>query len=148
MKEFEKLGIIGPILKSLEEQKFEKPSEIQEKAIPVILKGKDVIAGSATGSGKTLAFGSGIIQNTKKGDGIKALILTPTRELAEQVANALKKFSKYNPLNITPIYGGVSISPQMDDLRKADIVVGTPGRILDHLERRTIFMFYHQLHPK
>ncbi|MDP7180145.1 MAG: DEAD/DEAH box helicase [Candidatus Woesearchaeota archaeon] len=138
MKEFEKLGIIGPILKSLEEQKFEKPSEIQEKAIPVILKGKDVIAGSATGSGKTLAFGSGIIQNTKKGDGIKALILTPTRELAEQVANALKKFSKYNPLNITPIYGGVSISPQMDDLRKADIVVGTPGRILDHLERRTL----------
>ena len=138
MNEFKRLGIIEPILKSLEEQKFEKPSEIQEKAIPIILKDKDVIAGSATGSGKTLAFGSGIIQNAKKGEGIQALILTPTRELAEQVATALKKFSKYNPLNITAIYGGVSISPQMDDLRKADIVVGTPGRILDHLERRTL----------
>jgi len=92
MERFRKLGIIEPIVKTIEEQRFEKPSEIQEKAIPLILAGKDVIAGSATGSGKTLVFCAQIIQNSEKGKGIQALILTPTRELAEQVAKALKKF--------------------------------------------------------
>ncbi|MBW2999383.1 DEAD/DEAH box helicase, partial [Candidatus Woesearchaeota archaeon] len=98
----------------------------------------DVIGGSATGSGKTLVFAAGIIQHTEKGKGIQALILTPTRELAGQVAKAMKNFSKYKPMNISVIYGGVSIEPQMQQLQKADIVVGTPGRILDHLQRQTI----------
>ena len=138
MERFRKLGIIEPIVKTIEEQRFEKPSEIQEKAIPLILAGKDVIAGSATGSGKTLVFGAQIIQNSEIGRGIQALILTPTRELAEQVAKALKKFSKYKPLGITAVYGGLSINPKISELRDADVVVGTPGRILDHLERRTI----------
>ncbi|MDP6548052.1 MAG: DEAD/DEAH box helicase [Candidatus Woesearchaeota archaeon] len=138
MEDFRKLGISKPILRAIEEEKFDEPSEIQEKSIPLILAGKDVIAGSATGSGKTLAFGSRIIQNSEKGAGIQALVLTPTRELAEQVSKALKKFSKYHPIRVISIYGGVSINPQISGLRHADIVVGTPGRILDHMERRTI----------
>ncbi|MBW2982419.1 DEAD/DEAH box helicase [Candidatus Woesearchaeota archaeon] len=138
MKEFEKLGISVPILRTIEEESFEKPSEIQEKTIPLVLQGRDIIAGSATGSGKTLAFGSGIVQNSVKGKGIQAVVLTPTRELAEQVAKSLIKFSKYLHLNIVPIYGGVSINPQIDKLRDADVVVATPGRMLDHLQRRTM----------
>lgn len=136
MNKFKQLGIIEPILKTLVE--FEKPTEIQEKTIPLVLKGKDVIAGSATGSGKTLAFGSGIIQNSEKGRGIQALILTPTRELAIQIAKAIRQFSKFKPLTIATIYGGVAIGPQMDKLKIADVVVGTPGRVLDHIGRRTI----------
>jgi ATP-dependent RNA helicase DeaD len=138
MDNFRKLGISEPILKSIKDEMFENPSDIQEKSIPLILKGRDVIAGSATGSGKTLAFACGIIENSEKGKGIQALILTPTRELAEQVAQSLKTFSKYRPLGIIAVYGGVGINPQITGLRKADVVVGTPGRILDHIERKTI----------
>lgn len=138
MERFRKLGITPHIIRVIEEEKFEKPSEIQEKSIPLVIEGKDVIAGSATGSGKTLVFGSGIIHNTERGKGIQALILTPTRELAEQVSKALKKFSKYKILNIVAVYGGISINPQINELRRADVVVGTPGRLLDHIEHRTI----------
>lgn len=138
MDKFKALGISGPILKSLNEQRFETPSEIQEKAIPLILTGRDIIAGSATGSGKTLAFASGILEYCEKGKGIQALILTPTRELAEQVANAFRTFSKYRPLKIVSVYGGVGINPQIKGLKTADVVVGTPGRILDHIGRDTI----------
>ena len=135
MNEFKQLGISDFILKSLP---FEHPTDIQKKAIPAVLDGKDIIAGSATGSGKTLAFSVGIIQHAKKGAGIQALILTPTRELAEQVATAIKEFSKHQPLGVTAIYGGVSINPQINQLQRVEIVVGTPGRILDHIDRNTI----------
>ncbi|MBT3297879.1 DEAD/DEAH box helicase [archaeon] len=138
MNKFEKLGIEGPLLERIKEETFDTPTEVQEKSIPLILEGKDIIAGSATGSGKTLAFSAGIIQNSRKGRGIQAIVLTPTRELAEQVKDAMKHFSKYKQLMITAIYGGVSISPQMDLLRKTDVVVGTPGRVLDHLSRGTL----------
>jgi len=138
MKEFKELGVSEPILKTLKEQNIETPTEIQEKAIPLVLEGKDIIAGSATGSGKTLVFGCSIIQHTEQNKGIQALVLTPTRELAEQVKRALIKFSKQSPLKIIDIYGGVSINPQIDNLRYAEVVVGTPGRILDHMERGTI----------
>lgn len=138
MESFRKLGIIEPILKSIKEQRFEEPSEIQEKSIPSVIKGYDVLAESATGSGKTLAFASGIIQNANKGAGIQALILTPTRELADQVAQSFRTFSKYMPLRIVDIYGGVSIEPQIRALNTADIVIGTPGRMLDHIQRGTI----------
>ncbi len=138
MDEFRKLGISEPILKAIRDEGFENPTEIQAKSIPVVIEGKDVIAESATGSGKTLAFGCAIIQNCEKRKGIQALIMTPTRELAEQVSESLKKFSKYSPLRIVPVYGGVSISPQIEQLRSADVVVGTPGRLLDHIERNTI----------
>jgi len=138
MTKFSKLGLNEPLLKAIEEQKIDTPTEIQEKTIPLILKGKDVIGGSSTGSGKTLAFGAGIIQNSKTGSGVKALILTPTRELAEQIKTSLKKFSKYSPLNIVAVYGGVSINPQIKLLRTADVVVSTPGRTLDHLQQGTL----------
>ncbi|MDO8517458.1 MAG: DEAD/DEAH box helicase [Nanoarchaeota archaeon] len=138
MENFRKLGLIEPILNSLQEQNFKEPSEIQEKTIPLILEGKDIIAGAATGSGKTLAFASGIIKNSEKGKGIQAIVLTPTRELAEQVAISLQRFSKDKQLNIVPIYGGVSMEYQLRKLTNADVIVATPGRMLDHLARRTI----------
>ncbi len=135
---FKELGIIEPILKSIEDQHFDEPTEIQEKAIPLILGNKDVIGSSKTGSGKTLIFGCRIIQKSERGKGIQALILVPTRELAQQVTKSLISFSKYKELNIITVYGGVSINPQIDQLRNTDIVIGTPGRILDHLSRHTI----------
>lgn len=138
MEKFKKLKLSEGILRAIKEAKFEAPSEIQEKTIPLVLEGRDLIGSSATGSGKTLAFGAGIIEKIKKGHGIQALILTPTRELAEQVTNHLKMFSKYYELSIKEVYGGVSISPQIQALERADVVVGTPGRILDHLKRRTL----------
>ncbi len=138
MKKFKKLGISDSILESIQEHEFEKPSEIQKKAIPLILEGKDVIAGSATGSGKTLAFATGIIQKVEQKKGLQALVIVPTRELAEQVSQVLNKFSKYKELKIISVYGGVSINPQITDLRTAEVVIGTPGRLLDHINRKTI----------
>jgi ATP-dependent RNA helicase DeaD len=137
MKSFEELGISTAILQAIGDLGFSEPTEIQRESIPLILAGQDVFGGSATGSGKTLAFGCGIIQNAVKGGGVQALILTPTRELCEQVAKAMQSFAKYNHLNVTAIYGGVGINPQMHELEHSEVVVGTPGRILDHLQRRT-----------
>lgn len=138
MECFRELGIVTPILRAIEDAEFEKPTEIQKKSIPLILAGKDVIAGAATGSGKTLAFASGIIRDSERGAGIQALVLTPTRELAQQVTTALSYFSRYKPLKYVAVFGGVSINPQIEKLRTADVVIGTPGRILDHIGRRTI----------
>lgn len=138
MEKFKQLNIEKSILQALQEEGFETPTEIQEKSIPSAIAGKDLLAGSSTGSGKTLAFGAGIIQNSTKGEGIQALILTPTRELAQQVKDALKKFSKHKPLTISAVYGGMPIDRQFRRLRIADIVVGTPGRVLDHIKRKTI----------
>ncbi|MBU0957410.1 MAG: DEAD/DEAH box helicase [Nanoarchaeota archaeon] len=138
MDKFKKLGLSEPILKAIEDMKFEEPSDIQTQAIPLVLAGKDVIGGSSTGSGKTLAFSAPIIDNLKRGKGVQALILTPTRELAQQVAQETERFAKYNPLKITTVYGGVGIEPQISKLKTADVVVGTPGRILDHMQRNTI----------
>ncbi|MCK5449882.1 DEAD/DEAH box helicase [Candidatus Pacearchaeota archaeon] len=125
-------------MKTISAKKFKKPSEVQEKAIPLILEGKDVIAGSATGSGKTLAFSSGIVKYTEKGTGVRGLILTPTRELAEQVAGAMSELSYYKGLEVVPIYGGMSMNNQIKKLTYADVVVATPGRLLDHLQRNSV----------
>lgn len=138
MEKFRKLGMSESLIKVLHELKFTEPSEIQEKAIPLVLEGKDVIGGSATGSGKTLVFAASIIDKIKTGKGVQALILEPTRELAEQVNKSLNHFSRYKSLKIIPIYGGVSIEPQLRQLETADVVIGTPGRILDHLKRDTL----------
>ncbi len=138
MEKFRELGLSEPILKVIAKQGFEEPTEIQVKSIPLVLEGKDVVAESATGSGKTLAFSAGILQSTMPTKGIQALILSPTRELAHQIADEIVKFSKNRTLRIALIYGGVSINPQISALRKADIVVATPGRLLDHLGRGTI----------
>ena len=138
MKTFTELGLSREFVSLLERDKITIPSEIQEKTIPLVLAGKDIIGGSATGSGKTLAFASGIVENLEKNGKVQALILTPTRELAEQVAGAIAKFSKHKRLKVLPIYGGVDIRNQMRLLKNADVVVGTPGRILDHLNRKTL----------
>ncbi|MBM3247339.1 DEAD/DEAH box helicase [Candidatus Pacearchaeota archaeon] len=138
MEKFKQLGVTEVLLDSLRDLKIEEPTEIQEKAIPLVLGGKDIIAGSATGSGKTLAFGASIVMNCAPGAGLQSLVLVPTRELAEQVAKSLHQFSKYKKLEIAAVYGGVSINPQFRDIDRADVVVGTPGRILDHIERRSI----------
>ena len=138
MKDFENLGLSGPLLELIRKAGFTEPSEIQEKTIPLVLNGKDVIGNSATGSGKTLAFGAGIIEKIDSEKGLQSLILTPTRELAEQIGTVLKKFSGYKKLRVSIVYGGVNIGHQIKELQNAEIVVGTPGRILDHLERGTI----------
>jgi ATP-dependent RNA helicase DeaD len=138
MEKFKDLGLCEHVLKVISNKKFTKPSEIQEKTIPLVLEGKDVIAGSATGSGKTLAFGAGIIKNVVKGNGVQGLILTPTRELAEQVAQALEEFAYYKELEVTSVYGGVSIVNQTKKLPYADIVVATPGRLLDHMRNNSV----------
>lgn len=138
MEKFKQLGLSEGMLHAIHQAGFTEPSEIQQKTIPLVLQNKDVIGSSATGSGKTLAFGAGLIDKMTRGAGIQTLILTPTRELAEQVARTLKKFSHFKTLRVTEIYGGMSMGPQIRNLRDADLVVGTPGRILDHISQRTI----------
>lgn len=135
MTSFNELGLSEMFLSTLSQLHIHEPTDIQEKTIPLALEGKDVIGCSATGSGKTLAFGAGLIEGLQHGKGIQSLILTPTRELAEQVGVSLQKFSRHTKLRIAIVYGGVGMAPQIDALERADIVVGTPGRILDHLER-------------
>ena len=136
MNLFENFGLSHQLLTSIRQLGITTPTQIQGLSIPHIMSRKDVIGESATGSGKTIAFGCGIIEQVRPKAGLQALILTPTRELAEQVKDHLKQLS--NQLKILSIYGGVSINPQIQDLSRADVVVATPGRLLDHLQRRTI----------
>jgi len=135
---FENLGLSSQLLQSIKKLGFNTPTEIQIKSIPDIMTGKDIIGESATGSGKTLAFGCGIIEQVKPKQGLQALVLTPTRELAEQVKESIKTLSSQSNLKIVPVYGGVSINQQIKDIPKAEVVIATPGRLLDHLERGTI----------
>ncbi|MFH1456392.1 MAG: DEAD/DEAH box helicase [archaeon] len=138
MKLFENMGLSNELLGAIQKLGFSKPTQIQEMSIQDIVKGKDVIGESSTGSGKTLAFGCGVIQQVIPGKGLQALILTPTRELAEQVKEELKRLSFQKHLKMIAVYGGVSISPQIHDLMRSEVVVATPGRLLDHYRRRTI----------
>ncbi len=135
--EFEKLGLNHDIVERLKTLRIETPTQIQNAAIPVALKGQDIIGGSATGSGKTLAFAAPIIQNLKPAGFVQALVLTPTRELAEQVSGSISRYAG-NKIHVLPIYGGVDIENQIRHLYNADVIVGTPGRIIDHLNRRTL----------
>jgi len=118
---------------------FDKATDIQEKAIPLIMNGEDVFGQSETGSGKTAAFGIPIVNKVEKGKGIQVLILEPTRELANQVAGEMKKFSLLKKLKITAIYGGTSYKPQIKALQMAEIVVGTPGRVIDMMDKGHIY---------
>jgi ATP-dependent RNA helicase DeaD len=123
---------------AIEKLGFDTPTEIQEKTIPLILEGKDILGESATGSGKTLAFGCGVVEKTVPKKGLQALVLTPTRELAEQVKDALNQLGHTKHLKIIAVYGGVSINPQIDALRAAEVIIATPGRLNDHIQRRTV----------
>ncbi len=135
---FEELNIDNDILLSIRDMGFENPTNIQKETIPVIKQGADVIGQSQTGSGKTAAFAIPVIEKTERGKGVQVLVLAPVRELAKQIAGDFRDLSKHKRLKIRAIYGGVSINPQIRDLRDTDIVVGTPGRILDHLRRGTL----------
>lgn len=141
VERFYEFGISDEVLASLNDMGFEEPTQIQKIAIPVLLKGKDVIGVAQTGTGKTASFGIPIIEKGIRGKSKKpaAIVLTPTRELAMQVAEELNKIGKKSGFVSIPIYGGQSIERQIRGLtRGADIVVGTPGRVKDHIRRRTL----------
>ncbi len=142
---FETLGLSKPLLKAIQEQGYTKPTPIQAQAIPVILQKKDILAGAQTGTGKTAGFTLPMLEllsqakPTKQKHQIKALILTPTRELAAQVHESVELYAKHLPFKSTVIFGGVKINPQITKLRKGvDIVIATPGRLLDHMGQKTI----------
>lgn len=138
MKLFEEFGLSHELLTSIERMGITTPTQIQGLSIPSVMQGKDVIGESATGSGKTLVFGCCIVEHMIPHGGLQALILTPTRELAEQVKRSLSQLSHKKHLSVIAIYGGVSIGPQIHGLTRAEVVVATPGRLLDHFQRRTI----------
>ncbi|KAI4453753.1 dead-box atp-dependent rna helicase 47 mitochondrial [Holotrichia oblita] len=140
MKKFGELLSNVKILTALEKEGFTEPTEIQEKSIPVILSGADMLGKSRTGSGKTFAFGLPIIEKIDiETDKVQALIVCPTRELARQVTLELRKVANAcDRIKIVPIYGGEDMAKQIAALKSAKIVVGTPGRIMDHLGRRTL----------
>jgi superfamily II DNA/RNA helicase len=135
---FSELDISPTVVRALDELEITEPTEIQEKSIPLMRQGKDVVGISRTGSGKTLSFCVPIIEHVKEGEGVQALVLAPTRELAMQISTEMVKFAKYTNFSIATVFGGVAIQPQMDKIRKSEVVVGTPGRILDHLSRGTL----------
>ncbi len=135
---FEDLGLNPLILKQIRTEGFEEATEIQAKCIPLIKEGKDIVGQSVTGSGKTVAFSIPIMEKIKQGKGIQTLVLTPTRELCLQVKDTFETFGKPMKLKATAVYGGAGMEEQIRDLKKSDIVVATPGRLLDHIGRRTI----------
>jgi ATP-dependent RNA helicase DeaD len=135
---FEELKLRAELLKSVAQMGFTDTTEIQSKCIPTILDGKDIVGQSNTGSGKTAAFGLPILNSVAQGKGIQAIILTPTRELCVQIHEQMKIMGKFTGLRLASVYGGVGIGPQFDELKRAEIVIGTPGRIMDHMERGSL----------
>ncbi len=143
---FVQLGLIEELLKSVADQGYTTPTPIQEKAIPLILEGKDVLAGAQTGTGKTASFTLPLLQRLfqnydphQKPRRVRGLILVPTRELAQQVYESVIAYSQYLPFHIESIVGGASIGIQTRQLRRGcDIVVATPGRLIDHVTQRNI----------
>ncbi len=135
---FSEMNLESDIVRVASELGFDDATLIQERCIPAVKSGRDLIAQSETGSGKTAAFGFPIVEKIVKGRGIQCLVLAPTRELAEQVASDFSRFSRYRHLAVVSVYGGVSMGMQIGKLKHADVVVATPGRLLDHLRQRTI----------
>ncbi|KAG1682837.1 ATP-dependent RNA helicase RhlE [Nymphon striatum] len=141
---FDSLGLSATILDALKRQGYKKPTPIQEQAIPAVLAGRDVMAAAQTGTGKTAGFTLPILEKLSKGpqakaNQVRALILTPTRELAAQVADSVFTYGKNVSLRSTVVFGGVKINPQMMRLRKGtDILVATPGRLLDLYQQKAV----------
>lgn len=142
---FKKFGLLPELISSIEEKGYTTPTPIQSQAIPLILEGGDLLAGSQTGTGKTAGFTIPLLQNLIKKSRVRsnmvtrALILTPTRELAMQVEESVREFGKNLPLKSTAIFGGVNIKSQIDKMRKGvDIIVATPGRLLDLVEQKVV----------
>jgi ATP-dependent RNA helicase RhlE len=135
---FETFGIKPELLKSLKEMGIVEPTLIQKDAIPLIKEGRDVIGKSKTGSGKTAAFAIPILEKIIPGKESQALILAPTRELAVQIAKEIEAIAKYTSISVVTVYGGVSYNPQINGLKKCEIIVATPGRMADHIEKRHV----------
>lgn len=141
LEKFKELGLSDAILKELHKKGFEEPTEIQEKAIPILLESDtDIIGQAQTGTGKTAAFGLPMIERMKQDSkAVQALILCPTRELAIQVSEEINSFKGKKKFKIIPIYGGQSMTDQLRRLKSGvDIVVGTPGRVFDHIKRKSL----------
>ncbi len=139
MNTFDELKINEDILRSIKELGFTTPFPIQAQAIPELLQGKDVIGQAHTGTGKTATFGIPMLQNIIHGGGIQGLVIAPTRELAMQITEEIKKIGKYTKIKVVTVYGGQGIGIQLDALRrKPEIVVATPGRLIDHLDNGSI----------
>ncbi len=139
---FNEFNLSNEVLKAVTAMGFEEPTPIQTKTIPVLMTGKDVIGQAQTGTGKTAAFGIPIVERIDRtAQGVQAVIIAPTRELAIQAAEEMNKLGKFKRLHALPVYGGTSIERQIKALQKGvHIVVGTPGRILDHIERKTLVL--------
>ncbi len=145
---FTDLGLAEPLLRAVSDQGYDTPTPIQAQAIPAVLKGGDLLAGAQTGTGKTAGFtlpmlhrlaAAGSKKDARGRVAIRALVLTPTRELAAQVEESVRIYGKYLPLTSMVMFGGVGMQPQIDKLRRGvDILVATPGRLLDHHQQRTL----------
>jgi ATP-dependent RNA helicase RhlE len=140
---FEQLGLSAELLRAVEKKGYLEATPIQQQAIPLVLEGRDLLAAAQTGTGKTAGFTLPLLQRLQNSNanhrGVKALVLTPTRELAAQVAESVDDYGCYLRFKTCTIFGGVSINPQISKLRKGvDIVVATPGRLLDHMQQGTI----------
>lgn len=140
MLSFKEMGLSSPILKAVAEMGFEEPTPIQENTIPPALAGKDIIGQAQTGTGKTAAFGLPMIETmSSEREYIKGLVITPTRELAIQVAEELNRIGQFKGIRALPIYGGQDIDRQIRALKnRPQIIVGTPGRLMDHMRRKTV----------
>ncbi|WP_233862725.1 DEAD/DEAH box helicase [Paraburkholderia adhaesiva] len=144
---FDQFGLAPEILKAIDEQGYTTPTPIQAQAIPVVLTGRDVMGAAQTGTGKTASFSLPILQrllpnaNTSASPArhpVRALILTPTRELADQVAANVRSYATHTPLRSAVVFGGVDMNPQSDELRRGvEILIATPGRLLDHVQQKT-----------
>src|SRR2546425_5363676 len=140
-KLFSELGLSPEVLKAIDKLGFEQAAPIQAEAIPVLMQGKDIVGQSQTGSGKTAAFGIPAVEKVDPNQrAVQVLILCPTRELAIQVSEEIHKLAFFKRgINALPIYGGQSYERQFDGLRRgAQIVIGTPGRVMDHIRRGTL----------
>jgi ATP-dependent RNA helicase RhlE len=143
---FESLGLMAELRRAVSEKGYSTPTPIQTQAIPAILEGRDLMGGAQTGTGKTAGFTLPLLQrlmlSKKSGKGrqnVRALVLAPTRELAAQVSESVETYGKHLPLKSAVVFGGVKINPQIQKLRKGvDILVATPGRLLDHVNQRTV----------
>lgn len=145
---FEDIGLMPQLLAAVKDAGYSTPTPIQQKAIPLALKGRDLIGLAQTGTGKTAGFTLPIIQRLLEGQHgenpalahrVRVLILTPTRELCIQVEESFRKYGKHTNLRVLPVFGGVAVEPQTKQLRQGiDVVVATPGRLLDHMERQNV----------
>ncbi|MDW8469251.1 MAG: DEAD/DEAH box helicase [Burkholderiales bacterium] len=148
--DFESLGLIAPLLQAVREEGYERPTPVQQQAIPLVLEGRDILAGAQTGTGKTAAFALPILQrlaplaNTSASPArhpVRALVLAPTRELAIQVEQSFRAYGRHLPLRSAVVYGGADMEAQIAQLRRGvEILVATPGRLLDHVQQRTVML--------